>query len=268
MVQFRKRKSDGQAFPLGNKKPRLPKSDSNKSEGMIIGTGVKIPNVKIDVEPKIEVTGISFREAENEGVTYRIHSMGGSVEYKDGWAGALKQLGGEKLSFDEAKKLAMEDDKTEFGNEQDFYNYANEKEDDNTYNGSSAIYPDINFGFFEVGDKQYMAFKQHSGHGDIRGSYDDDEIWDITDVGTGATGEPKGDLIPFMYPILTASVKIDGRNINYDFDGGMHGDSEWYDEDQNENITEDEFKGLLKNADTFQLSDALEKWAKEHQTYG
>ena len=43
MIQFRRRKSDGQAFPIGRPKPRLPKSDNNKSNGMKIGSGTRIP---------------------------------------------------------------------------------------------------------------------------------------------------------------------------------------------------------------------------------
>jgi len=43
MIHFRKRKSDGQAFPLGNKKQRIPKSGSNQSSGIKIGSGIRVP---------------------------------------------------------------------------------------------------------------------------------------------------------------------------------------------------------------------------------
>ena len=67
MVQFRKRKSDGQAFPLSSKKPRLPRSGSNKLEGMNIGKGIKIPKGE-EPEPilETELTDI-FGDVEIEG---------------------------------------------------------------------------------------------------------------------------------------------------------------------------------------------------------
>jgi len=43
MIQFRRRKKDGQAFPVGNKKQRISKSSSNQTSGMKIGSGIRVP---------------------------------------------------------------------------------------------------------------------------------------------------------------------------------------------------------------------------------
>jgi len=49
MVQFRKRKSDGQSFPVGNNKKISASNPSNEVGGIKIGNGTKVPNNPADV---------------------------------------------------------------------------------------------------------------------------------------------------------------------------------------------------------------------------
>jgi len=63
MVQFRKRKSDGQSFPLGNNTKISASNPSNEVGGIKIGNGTKVPNdIKlIQSKPDIWVDGIPLR---------------------------------------------------------------------------------------------------------------------------------------------------------------------------------------------------------------
>lgn len=49
MVQFRKRKSDGQSFPVGTNKGISASNPSNEVGGIKIGNGTRVPNSSIDV---------------------------------------------------------------------------------------------------------------------------------------------------------------------------------------------------------------------------
>lgn len=217
--------------------------------------------------PSVEVTSIVFDDGENYGGDYRI-VYGGSVQYKDGWAGELKALNGKKLSNKQIAEIAeQEGKKIDPDNEEQVSDYANEKQNDNTYNGSSAIYPDINFGFFKVGDKTLMSFKEHGGSGDIRGGYGDNEIWDVSEVDLGFTGEPDGDLIPFMYPRINVNLKIGEKSFTYSDDGGMSGADDFYDIDNNKDISKTEFEKIAKDLKTFDISEARDRWSEKNKEF-
>jgi len=64
MVQFRKRKSDGQSFPVGNNKKIRASNPSNDVGGFKLGKGTKVPNFQgIDMKPsKIADTGFKRGE--------------------------------------------------------------------------------------------------------------------------------------------------------------------------------------------------------------
>ncbi len=49
MVQFRKRKSDGQSFPVGNNKGISASNPSNEVGGIKIGNGTRVPNSSVDI---------------------------------------------------------------------------------------------------------------------------------------------------------------------------------------------------------------------------
>jgi len=264
-------KKDGKFRPTERyAKNSLKKKDLyKKSISSPSGSGHEMREKK-SMEQGIEIIGISFYDGMNDGGKFRI-GRGATVDYKGGWEGNLKGFGSKKLSSKEIKELAKQMDGTDIESEQDEYDWLNEKQTNNTYNGSSAIYPDINFGFFQSNDDRiFMSFKEHGGTGDIRGGYGDNMLFDITDIDTGATGEPEGDLVPFMYPTLNVNVKINGKKYYYDVDGGMQGITETYEVDDKGNeksIDENEFETLVENADKddkWALDSAIDKYTEKY----
>src|SRR3972149_875317 len=120
MVQFRKRKSDGQAFQLGNKKPRLPRSGSNESNGMKIGKGVRVPKQDLP-DPIGDITGIQRKLVEDE--------IGSPIEsVTDGFTGdnLFTFENGEEWfifdSFENAEKEAQASVRNDLEQEPDLFN--------------------------------------------------------------------------------------------------------------------------------------------------
>lgn len=171
-----------------------------------------------------------------EGKDYEITEFG-SISYIGGFQGMLDRNGYDQVDDDDIRSLID----YEYGNgetdvspddfddnpEQAIYDYLQEKQNDNTYNYSSAIEKDLNYGFFEVGDRTYMSFKEHQG-GDVRGNYSDSVLYDITDFDNGATGDPKMDISALIDPRIYAQVEHNGEQHDVTFDGGMNG-AEWND---------------------------------------
>jgi hypothetical protein len=188
-------------------------------------------------EPEIKYAQLDdYGMGLEEGKDYEITDFG-SISYIGGFQGMLDRQGYDKVGEDDIRSLIDH----EYGNgetdvspddfdddpEQAIYDYLQEKQDDNTYNYSSAIEKDLNYGFFEVNGRTYMSFKEHIG-GDVRGNYKDSVLYDITDFDNGATGDPIMDISALIDPRIYARVEHNGEQHDVTFDGGMSG-AEWND---------------------------------------
>ena len=164
----------------------------------------------------------TFIGIEGEGVTSELDEYG-DVSYPKGLGKALEEVGGVKLSKTEIKRLLLEVDGEKPKDDDELYDALNEHETDNTYNYSPALADTYNYGFIETEDgKTYFIFKTHLG-GDVRGNYSDQEVYDITELDLGYTGEPKGDIIPILNPEVYIKGTIHGKEAEYVYRGGGSG---------------------------------------------
>ena len=140
-----------------------------------------------------------------------------NIDYPNGFGGALKEMNCTKVTDKEAMKLLNVTDDNYEG-EDTAQDAIHNLQTDNTYNGSSAISHDLNFGMKEINGRKYISFSTHRG-GDVRGNYGPAELWDITDLDNGATGDPFGDVTVLLHPQVYIQVKIKGKNVAYTWDG-------------------------------------------------
>ena len=217
----------------------------------------------------IEVTNVNWWDAENAGVRYDVDKYG-DVYFKNGFESVLHDLGADELSDSEIKELLEYEssegntdvtiDDWEKDKEQAKYDFLNEKEDNNTYNFSAALQKHLNFGFWELGDKTYFIFKEHSGHGDIRGNYDDNRIYDISNIDTGVTGEPKGDLSLLLNPEFSVDFKYKGEKYSIRKDGGANG---FYDLESSDGGYDSDLEKEIGGEFDKNFYNAFEKYAEK-----
>ena len=211
-----------------------------------------------------------------EGDDYEITEHG-TIAYNGGFAGMLENQGfqrigdeeiGEMIAMDEDTDVSIED--FEEDPEQAIYDYLNEKQNENTYNYSSAIDKDLNYGFIETDDgRTLMTFKEHKG-GDVRGNYGDNVIYDITDFDNGNTGDPKMDIAELLDPRISATVRgADGKDYDVSIDGGMNG-AEWLDGEpeglDDWDYTDALSKHIQQKNDKFSLGSDVSNFVKETGT--
>lgn len=171
----------------------------------------------------------------------------GNVTYPNGLASAIEEVGGRILSDKEIKKIFKQEIK---GADGDVWDALNEFETDNTYNFSPALAETYNYGYAEKDGKIYFIFRTHLG-GDVRGNYSDHEVVDITDIDTGATGEPQGDMIGLLNPEVYIDGNFKGKQATYRYMGGGGG----FDYDSSE------YPDILSD-----LWDKYEQFAQEQST--
>lgn len=85
----------------------------------------------------------------------------GNVAYPKGWAKAFEQAGFDRITREELEEIVGEVDPDRLVQ-------------DNTYNKSSNIWKDIQFGINELPDgsgRALLVFRPHSGSGDVRTGY-------------------------------------------------------------------------------------------------
>jgi len=143
----------------------------------------------------------------------------GDIVYPNGLGGAIKELGGRKVSKSEIKQLMMEDEEGYV----DVEEFLNSKQSDNTYNYDPPLTKTYNYGTFETeGGKSFISFKTHLG-GDVRGNYSDSVLFEITDIDSGTTGDPSGDILILLSPRLYIRGNFKGKSADYDYLGGGSG---------------------------------------------
>lgn len=243
MTEFRTNRKTGKAFPLHVFSKGLSSNSMIRKAGRSIKPS-KIakrqdPIDKLDSEldlSKIKVENAQWYTGIENKIQYKI-TKDAQIEFPEGFGGALKDVGGRKLTIDEINRLADSDESFDFDYESSRSNYHNNvpekeikaleyaetKQNNNTYNWSAALDETLNFGTWK--DKKgrtFISFSQHRG-GDIRGNYTDPEIYEITDLDFGATGEPEGDITMLLNPEITITFKIDDEEFDTKMDGGQTG---------------------------------------------
>lgn len=127
------------------------------------------------------------------GVDYTFTEFG-DIEYES-WVKAFKSIGFKRISREKVQKLMSFDD-------------PNELQNDNTYNYSSHVSPDINFGIHDIEGGTLLVFKVHRG-GDIRGNY--------TDAFYMWNPESKDNIIHELFsviqPEIDFSIEVDGERV-------------------------------------------------------
>ena len=154
----------------------------------------------------------------------------GDIKYPHGLGGAIEEAGGNKVSKSEIKKILAEvfdeimEEKAEHETEDDVIEQTlNFKQDNNTYNYDPPLAEIYNYGVFKTEDERtFISFKTHLG-GDVRGNYADSVLYDITDIDTGATGEPEGDIIVLLSPRVSITGNFKGKRADYEYMGGGDG---------------------------------------------
>ena len=198
--------------------------------------------VKKDFEnQEVEIMDIGWDFGDQNNIKYKIDEYG-DIKIEGGIEKGIEELGGRKLSHKETAKLSDKDHDFNFDEEEDKWrwkpgdpvelkkaiSYAQEKQNDNTYNFSSLLHPVLNYGIWEDDlGRTFLSLSQHIS-GDVRGNYEDPEVYEITGIDTGATGEPKGDISEFLAPSINYKLKIGNRELYVRKDGMNYPE---YDED-------------------------------------
>ncbi len=225
-------KKDGKFRPTENKaKSSLKKSDVRHKKSVSNSSGSedemkekKMPEIKFEVEYVI------WRDGESYGIKNTLDDYG-YIGFPNGFSGAIEDLGGRYLDANDIAELIRSDDESDY-NEDDIkenleratQGYAGDKQDNNTYNASALLQQQVNFGLFEMDGEHYIAFKEHSGNGDVRTGYGDDEIYNIQNAdldGIYSLLDPSVDVV------LKATIKGKEETIDVRMDGGSNGYYNW-----------------------------------------
>ena len=263
-------KKDGKFRPTGNKsKSSLSKSDL-KNVSSHSGVGHDMRNKKTITEPNVKIEWIGWDFGEENDIKYMI-SPHGSVKIVGGVKAGIEKLGGKILTDKQIVELSKKDPEFVF-NESDYHFMPNDteekkiafayglsKQSDNTYNYSSNLDPTLQLGKWIIDDdeKYYISFSEHRG-GDVRGNYDQPIVMDVTDVDTGASGEPDTDLLDFLYPTINWDIEINGKQFVVQSNGGNA--DEYVERDTGAYNMEDAEQKTLDESDHLEL---FEKKAKE-----
>ncbi len=269
---FKRSSKHGKVYNDDKKTKGSSKNHPGNSDG---STNLKRDSVDVHKEIKKEVAkhgGVQIEDVQwfagdNEKIRYHLDKYG-DVVYQGGFEEALESLGASPVSNSEIKELAGYDEDTDV-DEDDFdsdedqavYDYLNEKQDDNTYNYSASLAKHLNYGFFEMGDKKFMTFKEHNGTGDVRGGYGDNMLYEISDIDTGATGEPKGDLSEYLNPEMHVTLTYKGEKYDVRKDGGANG---FYDIESADGGIDDDTEKKIKGEYSGNLYSAFEEYQDKH----
>ncbi len=222
----------GKFRPTGSKsKSTLKKSDvrHKKSASSSSGSGDEMKEKKMP-EIKFEVENVRWSVGESYGIRHEVGDFG-EIIFPDGFSGGIEDLGGQYLDEEDVAQLINMDNSTDW-NEEDVekdmteatQGYAGDKQDNNTYNQSASLDKQVNFGIFTIDGDPYISIKEHSGHGDVRAGYGDDDIYKIQDAdidGIYAMLSPELDIT------LKATIKGKEETVDVLMDGGMSGFFNW-----------------------------------------
>ena len=244
-------------------KPASNTVDSNATKvSKPIPTTPKKTDVKINYL-MVEDYGLGLEE----GKDYDIDEYG-DVNWIGGIGDVLEKNGARKVSDEVIKEIARNEDGEElqdrpkdYWKQNEIEDWLNSKQNDNTYNYSSRLSHDINYGIFNVGDRTYLSLMTHIG-GDVRGNYEDSELYDISNVDTGATGEPNGDIIQFFDPTVRVNLTVDGKEYDVSMYNGMSPD-EWTERDTGDYISGEQLEGIDKKLGDWGLESHIEKFVKK-----
>jgi len=258
---------DGKFHPITDYKKvtRKSRDQSTKSKGVKVERKARDKSVK--------PIGVSWYFGENQGIDYYFTKFG-SIKFPNGISKALEQFGAKKVTPRDARELAMQDPDFDFETVQDKFqwdendsedfkyltSYADSKQTDNTYNYSSGLYDTLNYGIFKDAgeDRTFISFSEHHG-GDVRGNYGDAVLYEITDIDTGATGEPDGDITEFLAPQVDFTFEYNGNSYDARYD-----DMNGFDHPEKfEGDTESQGRELWeKHKD--ELNEQMSKWFEVH----